>query len=182
MSTADISFEWDREKDRINQAKHSVSFGEAQYAFMDSKRVIAVDHKHSTKRETRYFCFGMVHGRVLTVRFTYREGKIRVFGAGYWREGKENMKKQTGYCRAPKAIGEAIKEAEIIKDFLPDPDELVMREDIVKVTLNLSRDSVEFLKKKAQEKGVSYQHMIKKILDVYTEHFQEPKSHQGKQI
>ncbi|MBI4531850.1 MAG: BrnT family toxin [Candidatus Latescibacteria bacterium] len=84
-----MGFEWDREKDLTNQAKHGVSFSEAQHAFLDSNRVIAVDHKHSTKREMRYFCFGMVRGRVLTVRFTYREDKIRIFGAGYWGEGKK---------------------------------------------------------------------------------------------
>ena len=42
---------------------------------------------HSGK-ETRYYCFGIVAGGVLTVRFTYREGVIRIFGAGYWRKGK----------------------------------------------------------------------------------------------
>ena len=88
MSALDLSFEWDIEKDRINQAKHGVSFSEAQHAFLDPKRVIAIDRKHSTPRETRHFCFGIVYGRVLTVRFTYREDKIRIFGAGYWREGR----------------------------------------------------------------------------------------------
>ena len=34
------------------------------------------------------FCFGEVEGGILTVRFTYRGGVIRIFGAGYWRKGK----------------------------------------------------------------------------------------------
>lgn len=85
----EVSFEWNVEKDRINRMKHGVSFAEAQYAFLDPNRVIAIDHKHSTKRETRCFCFGMVEGRILTVRFTSRKNKIRIFGAGYWREGKK---------------------------------------------------------------------------------------------
>ena len=58
-----------------------------QYAFADPKRVIAEDTMHSGK-ETRYFCFGLVGKGVLTVRFTYRSGVIRIFGAGYWRKGK----------------------------------------------------------------------------------------------
>ncbi len=33
-------------------------------------------------------CFGMVGSGVLTVRFTYRDKVIRIFGAGYWRKGK----------------------------------------------------------------------------------------------
>jgi uncharacterized DUF497 family protein len=80
-------FEWDPMKDRENQAKHGVSFGTAQLAFADPHRVIAEDLSHSST-ERRYFCFGRVGGGVLSVRFTYRKGMIRIFGAGYWRKGK----------------------------------------------------------------------------------------------
>ena len=89
-----FDFEWDPQKDLINQSKHHVSFSEAQLAFMDSHRIIAVDHKHSTSEEARYFCFGKVGGRVLTVRFTYRADKIRIFGAGCWREGRKLYEQQ----------------------------------------------------------------------------------------
>lgn len=80
-------FEWDPSKDLENRQKHRVSFAEAQYAFADLKRVIAEDLDHSTK-EKRYFCFGRVDRGVLTVRFTFRGGVIRIFGAGFWRKGK----------------------------------------------------------------------------------------------
>lgn len=80
-------FEWDPEKDEENQKKHGVSFALAQYAFADPERVIAEDIAHS-KTEKRYFCFGEVNGGVITVRFTYRGGVIRIIGAGYWRKGK----------------------------------------------------------------------------------------------
>lgn len=80
-------FEWDPDKDAENQTKHGVSFSLAQYAFADPNRVIAEDLAHS-EAEKRYFCFGAVHGGVLTVRFTYRGNVIRIFGAGYWRKGK----------------------------------------------------------------------------------------------
>jgi uncharacterized protein len=86
MSTA--SFEWDVEKDLENQAKHGVSFAQAQYAFADPRRVVAEDLSHS-QTEKRYYCFGAVQGGILTVRFTYRRGIIRIFGAGYWRKGKQ---------------------------------------------------------------------------------------------
>ena len=62
-------------------------FSLAQHAFADVCRVIAEDLDHSTT-ETRYFCFGEVNGGILTVRFTWRDGAIRIFGAGYWRKGK----------------------------------------------------------------------------------------------
>lgn len=81
-------FEWDADKDRENIEKHGVSFGLAQYAFADPSRVIAQDITHS-RHEARFFCFGRVGEGILTVRFTYREGIIRIFGAGYWRKGKK---------------------------------------------------------------------------------------------
>ena len=49
--------------------------------------MIAEDLSHSIE-ETRFYCFGKVGGGVLTVRFTWRAGKVRIFGAGYWRKGK----------------------------------------------------------------------------------------------
>ena len=86
---ADVpSFDWDPVKDRINRTKHGISFERAQHAFFDPRRVIAEDLDHSAA-ERRYFCFGVVDGGVMTVRFTYRGGRIRIFGAGYWRKGKK---------------------------------------------------------------------------------------------
>jgi len=80
-------FEWDAEKDFANQSKHHVAFELAQFAFADPRRVIAKDMHHSNQ-EPRFYCFGWVDERVLTVRFTYREGLIRIIGAGFWRKGK----------------------------------------------------------------------------------------------
>jgi uncharacterized DUF497 family protein len=84
----EMSFEWDEPKDRENRKKHGVPFQTAQYAFADPERVIAEDLSHSEK-EKRFFCFGMVNGGILTVRFTVRGSAIRIFGAGYWRKGKK---------------------------------------------------------------------------------------------
>ena len=81
-------FEWDSKKNQLNIEKHGVDFYDAQQAFMDSERVIAEDLDHSSD-EKRYFCFGKVSGRVMTVRFTWRNNTIRVIGAGYWRKGKK---------------------------------------------------------------------------------------------
>ena len=84
------NFEWDETKNLENQQKHAVSFYEAQYAFSDKYRVIAEDLTHS-QDEKRYFCFGLNQEKtgILTVRYTYRNGRIRIIGAGYWRKGKE---------------------------------------------------------------------------------------------
>jgi len=83
------SFDWDPVKDLANQLKHDISFLEAQYVFADPNRIIAEDLAHSNNKEKRYFCFGKVGGGVVTVRFTYRAGVIRIFGAGYCRKGKK---------------------------------------------------------------------------------------------
>ena len=47
------------------------------------------DLGHSTGSEERYYCFGKIGEGIMTVRFTYRYGVIRIFGAGYWRRGKK---------------------------------------------------------------------------------------------
>ena len=85
---SNTSFEWNAAKEKINIEKHGVSFSEAQHAFLDKNRVIAEDVTHS-QVEKRYYCFGLVRGLVLTVRFTYRDQKIRIIGAGFWRQGKK---------------------------------------------------------------------------------------------
>jgi len=86
-------FEWDDDKDWKNQNNHGVAFVEAQYAFADHKRVILQDHAHSDSEE-RFYCIGKVGDGIMTVRFTYRENKIRIFGAGYWRKGKKIYEEQ----------------------------------------------------------------------------------------
>lgn len=90
---AGVRFDWDPEKDAENQRKHGVSFGRAQYAFADPRRVIAKDTSHS-QTEDRYYCFGEVDGGILTVRFTYRASVIRIIGAGYWRKGKATYERE----------------------------------------------------------------------------------------
>lgn len=82
-----IRFEWDSAKDLENLAKHGVSFYEAQAAFGDKHRVIVEDLPHSAD-EPRYYCLGRVEKGILTVRFTFRSGAIRIIGAGFWRKGK----------------------------------------------------------------------------------------------
>jgi hypothetical protein len=86
-------FERDPAKDEENRQKHGVSFVEAQHAFADPRRVLAEDAAHS-RQEPRYFCFGRVGEGILTVRFTYRGGVIRIFSAGYWRRGKAIYEQQ----------------------------------------------------------------------------------------
>ena len=57
----------------------------------------------------------------------------------------------------------------VIEDFLPSPSDLVPREDNVKVTLSLSRRSLDFFKREAKKRRVPYQRMIRTLVDIYAE-------------
>lgn len=86
-------FEWDEAKNAANREKHGVSFEEAQEAFFDPRRVIVRDVTHE-RGEKRFFCFGRVPGGILTVRFSFRRKRIRIFGAAYWREGRKRYEQK----------------------------------------------------------------------------------------
>lgn len=88
-------FIWDSAKERRNLEKHGVDFVEAAQVFTDPNRKIFTDAKHSAG-EKRYFCVGTVNGRILTVRFLYRGGRIRIFGAGFWRKGRKFYEEKNG--------------------------------------------------------------------------------------
>ena len=57
----------------------------------------------------------------------------------------------------------------MVEDFLPPPADLVPREDNVKVTLSLSRRSLDFFKREAKKRRVPYQRMIRALVDTYAE-------------
>ena len=65
-------------------------------------------------------------------------------------------------------------EVRVVKDFLPSPDQLVLREDSVKVTISLSKSSVDYFKRVASENRTQYQKLIRKVLDLYASHFMSP--------
>ena len=70
------------------------------------------------------------------------------------------MKKKITYKNEP-------IEAKVIKDFLPSPEELSLHDKKTKVTLTLSKKSIDFFKENAKQHGASYQAMIRKLLDYY---------------
>lgn len=71
--------------------------------------------------------------------------------------------------RTVKYTNEPLGRLRIIPDFLPPPDQLVLKDDGVKVTLSLSKRSVEFFKAQAARSKVPYQKMIRNLLDSYAE-------------
>lgn len=72
--------------------------------------------------------------------------------------------------KTPKYTDEPIGDIKIIPDFLPSPKDLALKEDTVKVTLSLTRDSVEFFKEEALEHHAHYQSMIRHLLDMYAKY------------
>ena len=77
------------------------------------------------------------------------------------------MKKRISYTDEP------MGDVQIVKDFLPAPDKLVLKEENVKVTIALSKSSVSFFKKIAKKYRTPYQAMIRRILSLYAEKYSQ---------
>ena len=71
------------------------------------------------------------------------------------------MKKKITYTDGP------IGDVQVVRDVLPPPSALAFREEQVKVTIGLSKSSVEFFKKEARRHNTQYQRMIRRLLDLY---------------
>ena len=72
---------------------------------------------------------------------------------------------------------EPLGDIEVIADFLPPPAALALREEGIKVTLALSRKSVDFFKSEAAKHSTQYQRMIRRLLDAYVD--AQPDSQRG---
>jgi len=77
------------------------------------------------------------------------------------------MKSKIKYTDEPMGI------LRVMNDFLPPPEQLVLKEDNVKVTIALKKTSIEFFKKEAKKHHTSYQKMIRQLIDRYTSHHQK---------
>ena len=71
------------------------------------------------------------------------------------------MKKSISYTDEP------LGDLQVIEDFLPPPGQLAFKEESVKVTIGLSRSSVDFFKQEARKHQTHYQTMIRRLLDLY---------------
>jgi uncharacterized DUF497 family protein len=169
---AGVRFEWDSSKDEENQSKHRVSFFEAQFAFADPKGVIAQDLSHSSEKSvitvlagsaTAYpLCALLIDNRL----FVYSGPDIGV------KAGK-SMSAKIRYTNEP------LGKLKIVPDFLPKPEDLVLRDEGVKVTIALSKRSVDFFKREAEKYGAQYQRMIRRLLDEYARYHAQPGSHRS---
>ena len=78
------------------------------------------------------------------------------------------MSKKTTYTN------ESLGKLKVVSDFLPSPEELAFKDDTVKVTISLSKSSVEFFKAEAIKNKTQYQKMIRRLLDAYTDTHRQP--------
>jgi predicted DNA binding CopG/RHH family protein len=73
--------------------------------------------------------------------------------------------------RKPKYTNEPIGKFKIVEDFLPKPKDLVLKEETTKVTISLTKSSVEFFKNEAEKYHTNYQTMIRALVDQYASHY-----------
>lgn len=69
---------------------------------------------------------------------------------------------------------EPLGEYRVVPDFLPPPDQLAFRDEGVKVTIALSKRSVDFFKSHAAKNNTQYQRMIRQLLDAYVDAHAQP--------
>jgi predicted DNA binding CopG/RHH family protein len=81
-------------------------------------------------------------------------------------KGGKFMKK-----RKVKYTEERIGKIKIVDDFLPRPKDLVLKEETTKITIALTKSSVDFFKSEAEKYHTNYQTMIRALIDKYTSHY-----------
>jgi predicted DNA binding CopG/RHH family protein len=81
------------------------------------------------------------------------------------------MKKEDKYEKAPEDIRKELLVAKEVENVLPPPELLILKEETKKVTISLSKRSIDFFKRISEETRIPYQQMIRKVLDTYTDHY-----------
>lgn len=77
------------------------------------------------------------------------------------------MKTKTRYTDEP------MGELRVVKDFLPKPEQLALKEENIKITISMNKSSIDFFKKKAKEQHTSYQKMIRRLIEWYAAQYQK---------
>lgn len=70
-----------------------------------------------------------------------------------------------------KYTDEPIGKIRIVDDFLPSPKHLVLKEETTKITISLTKSSIDFFKREANKHHTHYQTMIRALIDQYTSHY-----------
>ena len=86
---------------------------------------------------------------------------------GTGEKGEGFMKTKIKYTDEP------MGEPKIVRDFLPPPEQLALKEEKIKITISFSKSSVDFFKREAKRNRISYQKMIRRVVDSYASHYQK---------
>jgi uncharacterized DUF497 family protein/predicted DNA binding CopG/RHH family protein len=162
-----VRFDWDRDKEAVNVAKHGVDFSEAQSAFADPLLVLAADKGHSQK-EPRLFCIGRSGAAAFSLSASPIGARPFALSAqAIGEKAKKSMKKKT--VRYTDDKGEIIGQLRAIpKGELPSLDQLVGKlHQKQKVTLALDGEAISFFKREASKRHTSYQRMIRNLVLAY---------------
>lgn len=73
-----------------------------------------------------------------------------------------------------KYTDEPIEDIKIVDDFLPNPKDLILKEETSKITISLTKSSIDFFKKEAAKHHTHYQTMIRALIDKYASHYIQP--------
>lgn len=84
--------------------------------------------------------------------------------------GGRYMKSRIKYTNEP------MGKLRVIKDFLPPPDQLILKDENIKVTIALNKSSIDFFKKEAKKQHTSYQKMIRQVINWYASHYKDQES------
>jgi predicted DNA binding CopG/RHH family protein len=151
------SFDWDPVKDAENRSKHHVSFEEAQW--LSSTPIVSLLVMPRTAVPRSAF--------TVSAGLPIAERSFASSAPAIGAEAKRSMK------RTPRYTDEKLGRVEVVEDFLPPPEQLVLKETGVKVTISLSKRSVDFFKAHAARSRVPYQKMIRNLLDNYADKYAE---------
>jgi len=146
-----IKFEWDPEKNRINQQKHQISFEEALAVFYDDDAKVIDDPDHSTEEE-RFLILGMSSkAKLLVVCHCYRSSEtvIRIISArkATNTETKQYFDEEEAFMRDEYDFSSARK----------NPYTKKLKKQI---TINIDSDTIDFFKKMAVDRRIPYQTLI----------------------
>ena len=88
-------YDWDERKRRLNLLKHGVDFAEVE-SFEWETAAIRPDRRRDYG-EDRYIAFGTIGGRLHTLIYTPRDGRVRIVGLR-----KANPREERSYEKAQK--------------------------------------------------------------------------------
>lgn len=156
-------FEWDSAKDLINQKNMG-----SHLLWRNSHSLIAIVLFWKILNIAKMKYDIIVSARCPTESWRYvsrtENEKSELSAPDIGAMGKRSMKRKIKYT------DERMGKVRAIADFLPSPEELALKDETVKVTISLSKTSVDFFKKEAKKYNTQYQKMIRRLLDEYTAH------------